>query len=74
MWAVPGPPRILSNSGLSRFVPKGPELAGFAVGAVVSAETNSGVVGISGELSLALKSGFRETETDLKFEVGIAPR
>jgi hypothetical protein len=55
-------------------VPKGPELAGFAVGAVVSAETNSGVVGISGELSLALKSGFRETETDLKFEVGIAPR
>ena len=44
-------------------LPKGPELAGCAVGAVVSAETNSGVEEISAELSLALKSRFPETET-----------
>ena len=52
--------------GISRFAPKGPELAGFAVGAVVSAETNSGVEEISAELSLALKSGCPATETVVK--------
>ena len=57
------PPRTLSNLGISRFAPKGPELAGYAVGAVVSAETNSGVEEISAELSLALKSGCPATET-----------
>jgi hypothetical protein len=40
---LPTPPRTLSNLRISRFAPKGPELAGCAVGAVVSAETNSGV-------------------------------
>jgi hypothetical protein len=58
-----GPPRTLSNLGISRFAPKGPELAGCPVSAVVSAETNSGVEEISAELSLALKSGCPETET-----------
>jgi hypothetical protein len=63
---LPGPPRTLSNLGISRFAPKGPELAGCAVGAVVSAETNSGVEEISAELSLALKSGCPATETVVK--------
>jgi hypothetical protein len=49
--------------GISRFAPKGPELAGCAVGAVVSAETNSGVDEISAELSPALKTGCPATET-----------
>ena len=62
-WRLRPPPRTLSNLGISRFAPKGPELAGCAVGAVVSAETNSGVEEILAELSLALKSGFPETET-----------
>jgi hypothetical protein len=48
--------------GISGFAPKRPELAGCAVGAVVSAETNSGVEEISAELSLALKSGCPATE------------
>jgi hypothetical protein len=60
---LPGPPRTLSKLGIFRFALKGPELAGFAIGAVVSVETNSGVEEISSELSLALKSRFRETET-----------
>ncbi len=60
---LPAPPRTLSNLGISRFAPKGPELAGSAVGAVVSGETNSGVEEISAELSLALKSGCPATET-----------
>jgi hypothetical protein len=63
---LPAPPRTLSNLGISRFAPKGPELAGCAVGAVVSAETNSGVEEISAELSLALKSGCPATETVVK--------
>jgi hypothetical protein len=63
---LPGPPRTLSNLGISRFAPKGPELAGCAVGAVVSAETNSGLEEISAELSLALKSGCPATETVVK--------
>ena len=57
------PPRTLANLGISRFAPNGPELAGSAVGPLVSAETNSGVEEISGALSLALKSRFPETET-----------
>jgi hypothetical protein len=40
---LPPPPGTLSNFGISRFAPKGPELAGSADGAVVSAETNSGL-------------------------------
>jgi hypothetical protein len=59
---LPGPPRTLSNLGISRFTPKGPELAAPAVGAVVSAETKSGMEEISAELSLASKSRFPETE------------
>jgi hypothetical protein len=59
----PGPPCTLSNLGISRFAPKSPELAGCAVGAVVSAETTSSVGEISAELSLALKSGCPATET-----------
>ena len=59
----PSPPRTLSNLGISRFAPKGPELAGGAVGAVISAETNSGMEEISAELPLALKSGCPVTET-----------
>ena len=66
MWVLPGPPRTLANLGISRFAPKGPELAGSAVGAVVSAETNSGAEEISAELSLALKSGCPATETVVK--------
>jgi hypothetical protein len=58
-----GPPRTLANLGISRFAPKGPELAGSAVGAVVSAETNSGVEEILAKLSLPLKSGCPATET-----------
>ena len=53
-------------------------VAGFALGAVISAETNSGVEEILAELSLALKSGFPETETVLKRRRGsnvvVAPR
>src|SRR5215208_440632 len=75
---LPGPPRTLSNLGISRFAQNGPELAGFAVAALVSAETNSGVDVISAELSLPLKSGFPETETVLKRRRGsnvvVAPR
>jgi hypothetical protein len=63
---LPGPPRTLSNLGISRFALKGPELGGFAVGGVVSAETDFGVEEISGELSLALKSGCPATETAIK--------
>ena len=66
MWVLPGPPRTLANLGISRFAPKGPELVGSAVGAVVSAETNSGVEEISAELSPALKSGCPATETVVK--------
>jgi hypothetical protein len=51
---------------ISRFAQKGPELAGCSVGAVVSAETDFGVVEISAELSLALKSGCSATETGVK--------
>ena len=58
--------------GNFRFAPKGPELAGSAVGAVVSTETNSGVEGISAELSLALKSGCPATgdrrQAETRFE------
>ena len=67
---LPPPPRTLSNLGISRFAPKGPELAGCAVGAVVSAETNSGVEGISAELSLALKSGCPATGDRCQAETG----
>jgi hypothetical protein len=38
---LPAPPRTLSNLGISRFAPNGPELAASAVGPPVSAETNS---------------------------------
>ena len=40
---LPSPPRTLSNLEISRFAANGPELAGSAVGPLVSAETVSGV-------------------------------
>lgn len=50
MRHLPGPPRTLSNLGISRFASEGPELTGRAVGALVSAETNSGVEGDFGRV------------------------
>src|SRR5256885_12267447 len=62
-WRLHPPPRTSSNLRISRFAPKGPELAGSAVGTMVSAETNSGVEEILAKLSLPLKSGCPATET-----------
>jgi len=68
------PPRTLSNLGISRLAPRGRELAGSAVCAVVSVETNSGVDEISAELSLALKAGCPATETVVKQRRGSIER
>ena len=57
------PPRTLSNRDISPRLSKSPQLAGSDVGIAVSAETNSGLDGILAELSLALNSGCRATET-----------
>ena len=72
-WEVrvfPSPPRTPANLGISRFAPKGPELAGCDVGAVVSVETNSRVEEISAALSLALKSGCPATGDRCQAETG----
>ena len=60
---LPGPPRSLSQPEIPRILPNGRELAGFTVSDSVSAETHSGLEGISAELSLASKFRFPETET-----------
>ena len=51
------PPRILANAEISWQPPNAPQLAGFAVGGSVSAETHYVHEGILRELSLA--SGIR---------------
>jgi hypothetical protein len=50
---------------ISWLLPNGPELAGFAVRILVSAETNDRHRSISAELSLAQESRFPETKQGL---------
>ena len=75
-WRLRPPPRTLSNLGISRFAPKGPELAGCVGGAVVSAETNSGVEEDFGRVVSGLEIPFPgngDAQAETQFECMATP-